>query len=163
MPSATQSPPAATTEPSDHVHDETHAHDTLPVATAPAPTAEPQATSAPIAPTPELAAYERAKPALEKYCVSCHTKGGSASSAKALEHLAMEGYPFGGHHAHEVGALVRKSLGASGTKATMPLGNPGAVKGDELAAILGWADAFDAAHPPAKKDPGKHHHGTHKH
>jgi hypothetical protein len=32
------------------------------------------------------------------------------------------------------------------------------VKGDELAAVLAWADAFAAAHPPPPKKPGGGHH-----
>jgi mono/diheme cytochrome c family protein len=151
----------------DHgTHDHgTHEHSpaTSPTGTAPAPSVEPQASATPAPPSPELAAYERAKPILEKYCASCHTKGGAATSKEALEHFSMDGYPFGGHHANEIGAVVRKSLGASGSKPTMPRGKPGVVKGDDLAAILAWADAFDAAHPPAAKEQGKHQHAQHKH
>jgi hypothetical protein len=147
----------------DHEHDTPHPHgaDTPPApsASSPVPSAEPQAGGTTAAPSPERAAYERAKPILEKYCAGCHTAGGVASSKEALEHFSMDGYPFGGHHAHEIGAMIRKSLGAAGSKPTMPLGKPGAVKGDDLAAILAWADAFDAAHPPAVKD----HHAPHKH
>lgn len=124
----------------------------------PLPSAEP-----PAAPSPERAAYERAKPILEKYCATCHTKGGAASSEEALEHFSMDGYPFGGHHANEIGAVVRMSLGASGRSPTMPRGKPGAVKGDELAAILAWADAFGAAHLPAVHKQEKDHHTPHKH
>lgn len=166
-PAATEPPSAATAEPSEHVRDTAHAHgpDTPPAGTAPAspPSAEPQTSSTPSTPSPEVAAYERAKPVFAKYCGSCHTTGGAASSKKALEHFVMDGYPFGGHHAHEAGATVRKSLGAGGSKATMPLGNPGAVKGDELASVLAWADAFDAAHSPVAKGQGTNKHPPHKH
>jgi hypothetical protein len=156
-PAATSSPAAGSPE---HEHGTPHEHDTPPAGTAPTPSAEPQASATP---TPERTAYELAKPILEKYCATCHTTSGPATSKEALEHFSMDGYPFGGHHANEIGAVVRKSLGASGSKPTMPRGKPGVVKGDDLAAILAWADAFDAAHPPAAKEQGKHQHAQHKH
>ena len=93
----------------------------------------------------EAAAYETAKPVFTKYCAECHTTGGPGSGREALEHFDMSGYPFGGHHAATIGAEVREVLGATGEKPTMPKNKPGIVTGDELAAILAWADAFDAA------------------
>ena len=93
----------------------------------------------------ELAAFERAKPAFERHCFRCHTTAGKKSKPKALAHLAMDGYPFGGHHADEAGAVVRKVLGAGGGKATMPSDAPGVVTGEDLAGILAWADAYEAA------------------
>ena len=103
-------------------------------------------------PTPdEIAAFERAKPAFERHCFRCHTASGKRSKPKALAHIAMDGYPFGGHHADEAGSVVRKVLGAGGGKATMPSDDPGAVAGEDLTRILAWADAFEHAHP-ARKD-----------
>jgi mono/diheme cytochrome c family protein len=110
----------------------------------------------------ETAAYERARPVFETYCAGCHTKGGKNASKKKLEHFDMTAYPFGGHHAGEMGTTVRKVLGIDGSKPTMPRGKPGAVQGDELAAIAAWADAFDAAHKggahEAHQGHGGHHH-----
>ncbi len=96
----------------------------------------------------ELAAFERARPAFERHCFRCHTTGGKKSKPKTLAHLSMDGYPFGGHHADQAGAVVRKVLGESGGKATMPSDDPGAVTGEDLARILAWAQAYDAARPP---------------
>src|SRR5690348_4015648 len=97
----------------------------------------------------EQTAYQAAKPVFEKYCVGCHSTSGAHASPKAMEHLDMSAYPFGGHHAKTAGAEVREALGASGKPATMPDNDPGAVKGDDLALVLAWADAFDKAHPGA--------------
>ena len=105
------------------------------------------------APTPdEIAAFERAKPAFERHCFRCHTASGKKSKPKALAHIAMDGYPFGGHHADEAGSVVRKVLGAAGGKPTMPSDDPGAVAGEDLTRILAWADAFEHAHPARTDD-----------
>ena len=98
-------------------------------------------------PTPdELAAFKEAKPAFERHCFRCHTTAGRKSKRKALEHMSLNGYPFGGHHASEAGKAVREVLGAEGSeKATMPADDKGAVAGDDLAKILAWATAFDRA------------------
>jgi len=93
----------------------------------------------------EIAAFERAKPAFERHCFRCHTTAGTNAKPKALAHITMDGYPFGGHHADEAGAIVRKVLGASGGMVTMPADDPGGVTGDDLARILAWTDAYDAA------------------
>ena len=79
---------------------------------------------------------------------------GKKSKRKALLHLAMDTYPFGGHHANEVGKVVRAALGmGGGGKATMPSDEPGTVAGEDLRLILAWAEAFDRAHPaPARLD-----------
>jgi uncharacterized membrane protein len=107
----------------------------------------------------ELAAFEKAKPVFEKYCASCHAKGGKLATAKKLDHFDMTTYPFGGHHAAEIGGEIRKSLAIGGGKPTMPFNNKGAVKGDDLALIAAWADAFDASHRG-----GAHEgHSGHKH
>lgn len=111
----------------------------------PTPTPDPAQVKADLL-AAEQSAYEAAKPVFEKHCMKCHSKDSKKSSAKALEHFEMTSYPFGGHHAMEVGAEVRKSLGIGGGKPTMPRDKPGAVKGDELALVAAWADAFDASH-----------------
>jgi hypothetical protein len=98
-------------------------------------------------PTPEeLAAFATAKPAFERHCFRCHTTTGKKSKPKAMSHMSMDGYPFGGHHASEAGAIVRKVLGDRDRKASMPSDDPGSVRGDDLERILAWADAFDKAH-----------------
>jgi uncharacterized membrane protein len=106
-------------------------------------------------PTPEeVAAFEKAQPAFERHCFRCHTATGQKAKPKALAHIAMDSYPFGGHHADEAGNVVRKVLGAGGGKSTMPSDDPGSVTGDDLARILAWADVFEHAHPatqPASK------------
>ena len=95
----------------------------------------------------ERAAFAAAKPAFERHCFRCHTTAGKKSKHKALEHISMDRYPFGGHHAGEAGPAIRKVLAIGGaTKATMPSDDPGAVTGDDLAKIAAWADAFDRAH-----------------
>jgi len=100
-------------------------------------------------PTPEeLAAFEAAKPAFERWCFRCHTTAGKKAKRKTLQHLAMDTYPFSGHHAGEAGKVVRRALGAGGAaKATMPSDEPGTVTREDLRLILSWADAFDSAHP----------------
>ena len=103
----------------------------------------------------EIAAFEKAKPAFERHCFRCHTATGKKSKPKALAHIAMDGYPFGGHHADEAGSVVLKVLGAGGGKTTMPSDNPGAVAGEDLTRILAWADAFERAHPAHKDEEKK--------
>jgi hypothetical protein len=96
----------------------------------------------------ERAAFAEARPAFERHCLRCHSKEGAKAKSKARAHLDMTGYPFGGHHAGEAGAAIRAVLGVGpkAHRATMPSDDPGIVKGDELASIMRWADAFDAAH-----------------
>lgn len=93
----------------------------------------------------ETTAYDAAKPVFAKYCAGCHQQGGKKATGKKLGHFDITTYPLAGHHASEVGSVVREVLGIGGTKPTMPYDKPGAVKGDELALIAAWADAFDAA------------------
>jgi len=133
-----------------------------PAEPAPAPVAEPTPTEPPPEPakpeeppppdpaqvkadlmTAETGAYEKAKPVFEKFCQSCHAKGQKTANAKKLKALDIAAYPFTGKHAKP--ADIRKVLGAGGEKPTMPKGKPGSVKGDDLGAITGWADAWDAA------------------
>ena len=108
----------------------------------------------------ETAAYEKAKPVFDKYCATCHTKAGKKSAKKKLDHFDMDMYPFGGEHTAFIGNHIRDVLGLSGKKATMPKDKPGTVKGDELATIKAWTDAWEAAekagaHPPHGEDPDK--------
>ena len=106
----------------------------------------------------ELAAYEAAKPVFEEHCAHCHTGDGkSKKGKKALKHFKMDSYPFEGHHAHELGAIVRKVLGVDGGKVTMPKDDKGAVQGKELELVVAWSRAFDAAHQ------GESGHHGHKH
>ncbi|RMH45306.1 MAG: hypothetical protein D6689_00175, partial [Deltaproteobacteria bacterium] len=113
----------------------------------------------------ERAAYERAAPVFAEHCAHCHTpRPGRAKQPKGVAHFSMGGYPFGGHHAGELPATIRKVLGATGDEPTMPKDDPGAVRGDELAAILAWADAFDraeAAGAHGHAAAGEHGHGGH--
>jgi hypothetical protein len=105
----------------------------------------------------EIAAFATAKPAFERHCFRCHTSAGRKSKRKALAHVAMDRYPFAGHHAGEAGTVVREVLGAAGNKkATMPSDDPGAVTGADLAKMLAWADAFDRSHQPKKDEANAH-------
>ena len=107
----------------------------------------------------EMSAFKMAKPVFDEYCTHCHT-----SKGKAGKHLAMDGYPFGGHHTGEVGSSILTVLGVTGKKPTMPKDDPGAVKGEQLAAIVRWAEAYEvalAAKAGHHKDHGSH--GGHNH
>ncbi len=113
----------------------------------------------------EMTAYENVKPLVGQYCASCHTKGQKGAKPKTLEHFETTTYPFGGHHAMEVGKNVRKVLGIDGSKPTMPKNKPGTVKGDERALFAAWADAFDASHAGGAHEGhgGGHDHGAMNH
>jgi hypothetical protein len=100
----------------------------------------------------ERAALDDAWPALARDCAPCHSAGGGHADPKAMHHLDMSSYPFGGHHAATVGFEVREALGLTGKKATMPANDPGSVRGADLAAIDRWAQAWIAAHPEAHPD-----------
>lgn len=103
-----------------------------------APSADPVAV--------EKTAYDEARPVFERHCADCHKKGESKATKKAMVHFDMTTYPFGGHHARDIDASIRKALGADGGKPTMPKGKAaGSVQGDDLAAILAWTEAFAAA------------------
>ena len=165
---------------------------TSPITTDPVPMTEPSVTAEPAKPTEpttpsepakpaeppgpdpaqvkaellaaERAAFDKAKPVFDTYCAKCHTKTGSKMSQKKLDHFDMTVYPFGGHHATEMGGQLRKSLAIGGGKPTMPFDKKGAVKGDELALIAAWAEAFDASHEGgAHEGHGDQGHGGHKH
>jgi hypothetical protein len=101
----------------------------------------------------ETSAWETAKPVFTKYCAHCHTNDGKKAAKKKLDHFAMDTYPLGGHHTATIGFTIRDVLGISGKKSTMPDDKPGSVKGDDLATIKAWTDAWEAAekggaHPP---------------
>lgn len=137
----------------------------------PKPDDKPVEKPAPPAPDPkvellaaEQAAYDKAKPVFDKWCAKCHTQGAKLATQKKLDHFDMTAYPFGGHHAMEISGSIRKSLAIGGGKATMPFDKKGAVKGDELALIAAWADAFDASHKGgAHEGHGDQGHGGHNH
>jgi len=93
----------------------------------------------------EMLAYERARPIFERYCARCHTTKGGRATEEALKHFNMDRYPFGGHHQTEITQTVRKVLGSTGKKVTMPRNDPGAVQGEDLMLILDWAESFDTA------------------
>jgi mono/diheme cytochrome c family protein len=93
----------------------------------------------------ELAAWKTAKPVFDSYCAGCHSKSGEKTSARKLSRFDITSYPIGGRHAATIGVTVRKVLGLSGRKPTMPSGKPGAVTGDDLAKVKAWTDAWVAA------------------
>lgn len=111
----------------------------------------------------EMAAYDTAKPVFGKYCASCHSQGQKNPKKKALKHLDITTYPFAGDHTMELGKEVRTVLAIGGGKPTMPKNKPGAVKGDDLAAIAAWADAFDASHAGGAHEAAKGDGAGHKH
>lgn len=161
------SKPAATTTPPKEVpHD--HDHDVAGTTPAePTPPTEPAKTE-PAKPDPKLeliaaetSAWNTAKPTFEKYCATCHTKDGKKSAKKKLDHFDMGAYPPGGHHTATIGFTIRDVLGISGKKATMPYDKPGTVKGDELAAIKAWTDAWEAAEKAGAHGEGAHHDEDH--
>lgn len=146
-------------------HDHGAAGDTEPGAETP-PVSDPDQAKADLV-AAETAAFDKAKPVFEKHCAKCHTKDGKNAKPKSLEHFEMTSYPFGGHHAAEIGPEVKKALGIGGGKATMPLDHPGAVTGDELALISAWADAWQKSHEggahPEHEHGADHHDGDHHH
>ncbi|HKE16414.1 MAG TPA: hypothetical protein VKB80_16190 [Kofleriaceae bacterium] len=123
----------------------------------PATPVEPAPESPPAEPAPdpaqvktelaaaEQSAYELAQPIFQKHCSRCHAKGGKKARKKSLSHFDMTSYPFGGHHAADIAAAIRKVLAIGGGKATMPMDKPGSVEGSELELISDWADAYDKA------------------
>jgi mono/diheme cytochrome c family protein len=132
----------ASAPPQEEHSDESHEHG-APRSSAPPPAAETMARLE----SDERAAYERAKPVFAAHCARCHTDGGPKASKSARGHFDMDVYPFGGHHAAEMSTYLRRVLGATGGKPTMPRDDPGAVRGAELELVLALTDAFDRAHP----------------
>jgi len=101
----------------------------------------------------ETSAWQTARPVLETACARCHTKAGKKSAKKKLDHMDMDTYPIGGHHTGTIGYAIRDVLGIGGPEATMPYDKPGSVKGADLAKVVAWTDAWEAAekggaHPP---------------
>lgn len=151
--------------------DHDHEHAAGSAETQPAP-AQPEQTPTVSQPDPakvkadlvaaEQAAFDSAKPVFEKHCARCHKEGGAMASKKKLNHFDMTTYPFGGHHAATIGAEVREALGLTGEKPTMPADKKGAVKGDELALIAAWADAFDKSHAGGAHEGMDHGHDDHE-
>jgi hypothetical protein len=140
------SKPATTAEP---------VKDPVPMTDPVAEPAKPEEPATPEEPKPdpkaellaaETAAFEKAKPVFEKHCRKCHATGSRSVSEKKLAAFDMGTYPFGGRHGMGVSGAIRKVLAIGGGKATMPADAKGAVKGEELALIATWADAFDASH-----------------
>lgn len=107
----------------------------------------------------ERLAYEQVRPIFEQYCARCHTTTGAKATKKTLGHFNMNDYPFGGHHRAEIAQSIRKVLGATGKKATMPRNDPGAVQGEELTLVLDWADSFDRAAAAGLHSAEPDHHG----
>jgi mono/diheme cytochrome c family protein len=93
----------------------------------------------------EVEAYVRARSVFEQHCFRCHTASGDETIKKGVEKLDMSRYPFGGKRGATASLAVRKALGASGVRATMPKDDPGSLNNLDLAMILRWADTFDAA------------------
>jgi hypothetical protein len=155
--------PAAPPEPPAQPHTEPVTAVAEPSALAPMPAPAPPPTPDPATVNVGLLATERgawdtARPVFDKDCAMCHTKAGKKSAKKKLDHFDMDTYPPGGHHTATIGFEIREVLGITGKKATMPKNAPGSVKGDDLALIKAWTDAWEAAdtagaHPPAA--PGK--------
>src|SRR5262249_59502641 len=86
-----------------------------------------------------------AKRVSEKYCAKSHSQGAQGATKKKLDRFDMTAYPMTGPRAATIGTTMRDVMGISGKKPTMPFGKPGAVTGDELAAIKAWTDAWQAA------------------
>jgi len=153
----------------DHDHDgavdeasaaDDHDHHHLdPPPTDPAPPAPPDAAQVKAdLVAAETAAYQAAQPVFTTYCAACHQQGGKKATAKKLGHFDMTAYPFGGHHAAQIGGVVREVLGVDGGRPTMPKDKPGAVRGDELALIVAWTAAWAAAEAGGAH-PAQPHHG----
>lgn len=163
-------PPVAVTQPAEPAEPATPAEPAAPTPAAPQPATPPPAAPRPAAPevprpdpkarllAAETSAWEAARPVLTKHCASCHTRDGKRTSKKKLDHLDLDTYPPKGHHAAKIGAAIRDVLGLSGKRPTMPYGKAGSVKGDELATIKAWIEAWEAAEKAsAHAGAGSHH------
>jgi mono/diheme cytochrome c family protein len=98
-----------------------------------------------VAMSAELAAFEKAKPVFTEHCAHCHSKGGAKTTAKKLKEFDMTTYPIGGDYAATIGTMVAKVLGQAGPKATMPIDKRGSVKDAQLASVMEWVKAWEAA------------------
>jgi len=105
----------------------------------------------------ETSAWQAAKPVFDAACAACHTKAGKKASKKKLDHFDMDGYPPGGHHTSTISFTIRGVLGITGKKPTMPFDKPGSVKGDDLAKIKAWTDAWEAADKAGAHPAAGHH------
>jgi hypothetical protein len=106
----------------------------------------------------ERTAFAAAKPVLDKHCARCHATGGRKAKPKTLKHFNMTKYPPTGHHANEIGPVVRRVLLGDKTRdkaPTMPADDVGAVAGEELKAVISWTEAVDKATPAAETPPAK--------
>ena len=110
----------------------------------------------------ESAAYKNAAPVFSEYCSHCHTstKKITKTQKKAMSHFDMDQYPFTGHHAHELGHVIRNALGVDGSKVTMPKDDKGAVTGEQLKLVVAWSHAYDAL---KQSDTNSHEQGHHEH
>lgn len=104
--------------------------------------------------SPELAAYERARPVFQRFCGNCHINGAPMWRQSITSHFDMGHYPFTGHHSNTITITIRRVLGANGRPPTMPpRAGAGSVRGEDLQLILAWADAYDRAHPQTATNP----------
>lgn len=102
----------------------------------------------PAIPVPdEPIAYRAAAPALQRWCVDCHSASGPRADRHAYEELAMDHYPYGGRFGPVAGLAVAEVIGATGLNPTMPVGHIGQVPSDDLKAIVTWAVSFSERHP----------------
>ena len=100
----------------------------------------------------------------ERHCFRCHTREGTASrmeKVKAIKHLDMSVYPFGGHHPDDAARVIRLALLGDRMRKrppTMPADDVGAVTavtGADLEKLLAWADAFERSAADASVNSGK--------
>lgn len=112
----------------------------------------------------ERAAYDAARPVLDRWCARCHVPTNGSMSVITSNTFDISTYPFGGsdgpkagyHVADVLGIMFDDLDGADGTDELrrpwaqhaprMPRNDPGAVKGDELALVRTWTVAWRAAH-----------------
>lgn len=160
-----KSAPKPTTPEPDHDHEHAGAGSAIETPDTTSSQTNPATPTTPTKPDPnaeliaaEKSAWDTAKPVFDKACATCHTSAGKKAAKKKLDHFNFDAYPPGGHHAGTIGFTIRDVLGISGKKPTMPDGKPGSVKGDDLAKIKAWTDAWEAAekagaHPHVNAEP----------
>jgi mono/diheme cytochrome c family protein len=158
--------PAPTTAPATEQPEHHHAAEAPPDASTSQPAPAEKPAEAPVDPKAELLAAETdawnaAKPVFDQACAGCHTTAGKKASKKKLDHFNFDSYPPGGHHAATIGFTIRDVLGISGKKPTMPDDKPGSVKGDDLAKIKAWTDAWEAAEKAGAHPAGPKHDHSH--
>ena len=86
----------------------------------------------------EDAAFVGARPVFDRYCADCHASSGENATDRKLARFDLDRDPSGD--------AVRRVLGLGDAAATMPYDKPGVVRGDDLALIAIWVDAWQAAH-----------------